>query len=816
MWVSCLGLKLMENGYGKWAHSEGESALQNADKYKEEARLVKDGVTELLNTKENVNPQEKRPALARKRAKFSMKPNASDSSTILEPTLQMDQLRDPDEFFAAYERLENAKKEIRRQRGEDPNEAKVSTTTVRQRHPELPRRKTSYKHHVYSSQPESDTSFAQETLQEDIGSQPTFYSQQESVIAGESQEEEVAGSVTETEDRVDELFNHLMSTCNNDNLDDKGRLSYLEEFLNAKPPEITELNLPDFHSIPKVNFVSPVKTLPNQSRLSDTRLSLDNSRGKTPAIQIQLSDNRFSPLGSPTPPRSPFFAISTFGKQSKLSEGKDPFSLHDIDSSHTGISKTHSGQSTHTRKYKESSVGLGSLVDNEVTETAINDVIHAASAEDSGNLSEQCHNLEEKEKDGIIGVDYAANAINENGGIQGNAEEVEKAASGTKINLIVEDITDNGHPCSVQEMEEIVKDVSEKAVPSTSPEADVEISAIEDLNTHCFQSVQTEDNIIEDLNESRPAQNTDIVSEQQNEEQPKKPANKRKTTKRAPKVDVRKTRQSLAAQTDADIIEDLDESRPAQNLDVVSEQPNEEQPKTSVNKRKKTIRAPKVDLRKRSEILAGQTDANAIEDPDESRPAQIPDIVPVVKEQPKTSVNKRKKTIRAPKVDLRKTRQILAAQTDATVIEDPDESITAQIPDIVPEQQNEEQPKTSLNRRKTTTRASKADASKADLKKRRAGTSWTGGVRKSNRIKRRPLEYWKGERLLYGRVHNSLPTIIGVKYLSPAKENGKPECFKVESFFLVESIGSSIRADLLNAFAVQSSAAADGLVIRLY
>ncbi|GKB51880.1 hypothetical protein Tco_0902633, partial [Tanacetum coccineum] len=125
-----------------------------------------------------------------------------------------------------------------------------------------------------------------------------------------------------------------------------------------------------------------------------------------------------------------------------------------------------------------------------------------------------------------------------------------------------------------------VEDVTKKAVASTSPEADVEISTIEDLDKHCFQSgasgfVQTEDNIIEDLNESRPAQNTDIVSEQQNEEQPKKPANKRKTTKRAPKVDVRKTRQSLAAQTDADIIEDLDESRPAQNLDVVSEQPNE-------------------------------------------------------------------------------------------------------------------------------------------------------------------------------------------------------------------------------------------------
>ncbi|PWA73460.1 centromere protein C/Mif2/cnp3 [Artemisia annua] len=639
-------------------------ALQNADKYLEEARSVKDGDSEFPNTKENVNPQEKRPALVRKRAKFSMKPSASHPSTILEPTLQMDQLRelrDPDKFFAAFEKLENAEKEIRRQRGEDPNETKVSTTTtVRQRRPELPRRKTSYKHHVYSSQPESDTSFAQETLQNDVRSPPTFYSQQEPVIANcESQEEDVVGSVTETEDRVDKIFNHLMATCNNDNLDDKGRLSYLEECLNAKPPEITELNLPDFHSIPRVDFGSPVKTLVNQSRLSDTRPLLDNLRGKTPAIQ-QLSDNRFSPLGSPTPPRSPFFAISTFGKhKSKRSEGKDPFSPHDIDSSHTANSETNSGQSTHTRKYNEFSFRMGSLVDNEVTETAINDVTHTASAEglsnppDSDNLSEQ-FNMEEKE-DANIGVDYAATAINENEGIQGKAEDVEKAASGTKINLNVEDITDNGHPRSVQEMEEIVEYVTEKAVPSTSPEADVEISTMEDLNTHCFQSAQTDTNIIKDLNESRPAQNTDIVSQQQNEEQPKKSANTRKKSTRAPKVDVRKTRQSLAGaticQADADIIEDLDE-------------------------------------------------------------------------QPKTSVNKRKTTTRASKVDLKKRRQSLAE----------------------------------------------------------AGTVWTGGVRKSNRIRRRPLEYWKGERLLYGRVHNSLPTIIGVKYLSPAKEKGKPECFRVESF----------------------------------
>ena len=36
-----------------------------------------------------------------------------------------------------------------------------------------------------------------------------------------------------------------------------------------------------------------------------------------------------------------------------------------------------------------------------------------------------------------------------------------------------------------------------------------------------------------------------------------------------------------------------------------------------------------------------------------------------------------------------------------------------------------------------------------------AGTNWESGVRRSTRIRCRPLEFWKGEKLLYGRVHKS-------------------------------------------------------------
>ncbi|CAN5975237.1 unnamed protein product [Sphagnum jensenii] len=41
-----------------------------------------------------------------------------------------------------------------------------------------------------------------------------------------------------------------------------------------------------------------------------------------------------------------------------------------------------------------------------------------------------------------------------------------------------------------------------------------------------------------------------------------------------------------------------------------------------------------------------------------------------------------------------------------------------------------------------------------------AETRWQGGKRVSTRIKSKPLEWWKGERMLYGRVHASLNNIL--------------------------------------------------------
>ncbi|KAJ4915889.1 centromere protein C [Raphanus sativus] len=89
--------------------------------------------------------------------------------------------------------------------------------------------------------------------------------------------------------------------------------------------------------------------------------------------------------------------------------------------------------------------------------------------------------------------------------------------------------------------------------------------------------------------------------------------------------------------------------------------------------------------------------------------------------------------------------------------------------------------RTEKTQKKTVTRESQMFSRRKSLAA--AGTNWETGVRRSTRIKSRPLEYWKGERFLYGRVHGSLATVIGIKYESPGnKGKGETRALKVKSF----------------------------------
>jgi len=61
-----------------------------------------------------------------------------------------------------------------------------------------------------------------------------------------------------------------------------------------------------------------------------------------------------------------------------------------------------------------------------------------------------------------------------------------------------------------------------------------------------------------------------------------------------------------------------------------------------------------------------------------------------------------------------------------------------------------------------------------------AGLAWQSGVRRSTRIRSRPLEHWLGERFVYGRIHDTMVTVIGIKAYSPDQDGKKT--LKVKSF----------------------------------
>ncbi|CAI9301921.1 unnamed protein product [Lactuca saligna] len=494
-------------------------ALQSPDKYFEKAKSVVDGGLEFLNTKkteadikEKENPQKHRPGLVRKRAKFSLKPDTSQSSTLVEPSLEIDHLQDPEEFFAAFEKFENTQKELRKQRGGgDVDEVKTSTT-VRHRRPEIPRRKVSYKHYEYSSQSQDDTSVAQETLQDKIVSPipPTQCLQQESFTPNQQcEEEEVTESISKSEKRVHKMFDELMAS-NIENLDGNEALSFLKERMNIKAVDIEDLQLPEFHEIPRVDFISPFKNLLQESH--------NKSILTTDTIEKVLSPNKYNPpfqsvVGSPTPPRRPFLAISTYGKQ--MLESKDPFSSthgHDVDSPPTTCTKIISAS--------KDMVSATSAKKN-ITETA------------TGDMEDREHNVEERDADENV------TDIRTKKDINGNSEDtVAKAASVvTEFSLDVEEII-------IEENNKNVEDVTEKA-------GEAEVNVVEDLDLRQQEKLGETDaaDVDMDMDMDTSGQSLDIVPvpEQQNEEEEHRRRINKKTNKRKKdKIDPKKRRQSLA------------------------------------------------------------------------------------------------------------------------------------------------------------------------------------------------------------------------------------------------------------------------------
>ncbi|XP_004302929.1 PREDICTED: uncharacterized protein LOC101300739 isoform X2 [Fragaria vesca subsp. vesca] len=142
------------------------------------------------------------------------------------------------------------------------------------------------------------------------------------------------------------------------------------------------------------------------------------------------------------------------------------------------------------------------------------------------------------------------------------------------------------------------------------------------------------------------------------------------------------------------------------------------------------------------------------------------------------------------------------SQLDSAPVEEHPRVSLSKNADVGLEEQNEIMQENSgvlLNKPTEANSRSRRKQKNKEVSKRQSlaghGTSWNSGVRRSTRIRTRPLEYWKGERLLIGRVHNSLPTVIGMKYASPGKGEGK-DSLKVKYF--VDNDEHKVLVDLVS------------------
>lgn len=311
------------------------SELLNSDfeKFAKSVGIDKDA----LPPEGNEKPQDRRPGLGRPRPRFSLKQNTSKASVTLEPTLDVDQLQDPEEFFSAFEKAENAKREIQRQNGEVMfvSDNYDSSTYKHPRRPGILGKSVSYKHRYLSVLPESGDKLisSQDTMELDLLSAPSNESERDTAVADvETQETDVAGSVTMTENRVNGILDELISRSSQD-LDAVEALSLLQERFKIKPIDLGKPSIPNVQDIGRTDFMALGQKMPIvRKTLSNIFNLVKPLSGETPRNHIKAAETSISPIASPTPPKRPFAPVSLLKKLSTHSNAlRDPFSPLSVD-----------------------------------------------------------------------------------------------------------------------------------------------------------------------------------------------------------------------------------------------------------------------------------------------------------------------------------------------------------------------------------------------------------------------------------------------------------------------------------------------------
>ncbi|KAE8696093.1 Centromere protein C, putative isoform 2 [Hibiscus syriacus] len=645
--------------------------VRSPNKLLEQAKEIVENSSELLKLEVSSSdaelmelPRERRPALGRKRPRFSLKDNSSQPPMNLEPSLDMDKLTDPEEFFVAFERAENAKREIEKHTGTVLMDLDQNNQSMfeRPRRPGLLRRSVKYKHH-YSTALSPVESFEEEIPSPVFNLQPENSDPNPNV---ELQEKEL--SVTNVENKVSELLDHLLTST----YDWDDTVNLLQEQLQIKPLDLQNICLPDLQDIRKIDLKASRESLAKpRNSLSDIQSLM---KGFSTRTRKQDPETSVDQLASRIPPRSPLASISLLKKQLLQSDVlTDPFSTDDANLSpmrNASAIESNSKQSHQVITEKELSVS-----DNNDRQTP-----------------------QQQQESSILNIASPTPPRNPFTSI--SLQQKHLFQSDPECNALSTDNIDQSPRGNVSPIE----CVNKKSSQADEMELD---------KSHLLRSPLLEANQIATANANSELNEGDFTG-----------FFDKFVNDNAVRFDSG-INASSGSQT---IMENNSLRRPETESDSLTIQPNE---------------------------------FGTVED--------IP-VEAVVSSQ--IQVNVEGSTIDNSSVIQRES-------DESNPAIDGDHSMngilkTAESAEQLHEQQNK---KDKIQPRPCNKRKGKAHSRRQSLAG--SGTTFDGeGRRRSTRIRSRPLEFWKGERFLYGRVHSSLATVIGIKYESPGKVDG----LKVKSF----------------------------------
>ncbi|KAM7255599.1 hypothetical protein ACFE04_008497 [Oxalis oulophora] len=280
--------------------------ITNPSRFLEEAKFIVDSHevgNAALTHKDN---RERRPGLGRKRARFSFIPDSTQPTVNLEPTLDVSKLKDPEEFFSAFDRLQNAKIELQKHSRSaltEIDENILFTVAPRPRREGISGRTVKPKHSYSFSQP------SQDTIVEEDPSPHVQSPQKETTHANhESEKMDLDGSTKKSKNKESELLDELLNGSDEE-LDGDNAVNVLRERLQIKSFDLEKLRLPDLGEVRKMDLKTLVGNPPKPKKsLSDMYSSLKGgvSINKTP---LKLTNAEI--LESP----SPLVSISVLKKR---------------------------------------------------------------------------------------------------------------------------------------------------------------------------------------------------------------------------------------------------------------------------------------------------------------------------------------------------------------------------------------------------------------------------------------------------------------------------------------------------------------------